>query len=933
MIEVAQATVTIIPTMRGSQQTITKDLSAETEPAAAKAGQSSGKKFTSSMGGAIKSGAKVLAAAVTASIASVTALGTSFFNAAKATAEFGDNIDKASQKLGISSDAYQEWDFICQHSGTSMDAMKTNMTKLSQAATKGSDAFEKLGFSAEEAQNMSREELWDRTVKGLTGVSDETERARIAQELFGKGATEMGALLNTSAEDIEAMRQQAHDLGIVMSEDDVKAAAAFQDSLQNLTQTFQGLKNKLMAEFMPGITDVMDGLTLIFSGDEEGGVAKIKEGIESISTKITEVLPTLVETGGQILTAIMGAITENLPLLVPLAADLLVSLGEAIITSLPTIMDAGVDILMALINAIIENGPELMAKGAVLLTNLVTSISEKLPEILALAGELIVTLVNGLIENAPQIVTGAIEGIKAFISGITEHLPEILAGGAEIIGTLLSGIVENAPALLESIGGTMGDIITAISGAIATILEALEPYAPFITEIVTTTVDKLPEIITAFTGLAETIGGIITTIVEAIAPYIPDITSMVTTTVEKLPEIIAAFSDLFEKIGPIIESIGGVIATIGTALSEVVTSLGTSVAGIVDSFSGLSSSLAEPITAIGSLIESIGTAIGTVIESIGTAVASINESFAKVLDSLKGVIDSIGEGAVKAGDGFSKLADAIIKLVNQTGFFDLAATLTAVATAVGSIADTGKKAGDAYKNLEKLITTLSSLAATDFGTMAADLELVANKLYVITIYTPTLKDTKTNLDALGKVNLSGLVKGLGDVDTKLTELDKTISSKMKSMTSTITTESGSWAGKIKEAVNSVKNILKNVSWSIPELKIPVKRPKFSVEGKWEYDKEGNVTKVPKINVEWYRRAATMGALFDSPTIIGVGDAAQPELLIGEDTLFNAIRQAVGDGGYNQTINITAPQGLDPAETARLIRNNSRQMIARMRGGV
>ena len=890
MIEVAQATVTIIPTMRGSQQTITKDLSAETEPAAAKAGQSSGKKFTSSMGGAIKSGAKVLAAAVTASIASVTALGTSFFNAAKATAEFGDNIDKMSQKIGLSTDAYQEWDFIAQHSGTSMESLKTSMVKLSTAAANGSDAFQKLGISAEDAQSMSREELWNKTVMALTSVEDETERARIAQELFGKGATEMGALLNTSAADIEAMRQQAHDLGIVMSEEDVKASAAFQDSLQNMTQSFDGLKNRMLSEFLPGITTVMDGLTQIFAGDEEGGVAKIKEGIESISTKITEVLPTLVETGGQILTAIMGAITENLPLLVPLAGDILVTLADAVITALPTLLTTGVEILTTLVNSIVENGPELMAKATVVLTNFMTSMGEKLPELLTTAADLVTTLVTGIIENAPQLVQGAAEGITKFIAGITEHLPEILAGGAEIIGTLLSGIVENAPALLESIGGTMGDITTSISGAIATILEALEPYAPFITEIVTTTVDKLPEIITAFTGLAETIGGIITTIVEAIAPYIPDITAMVTTTVEKLPEIVAAFTDLFSQVVPIIESIATVI-------------------------------------------ESVGTAIGTVVTAVGDAVATINESFAKVLDSLKGVIESIGDSALKSGQGFAMLADAIIKLVTQTGFFDLAATLTAVAAAVGSIADTGKKAGDAYKNLEKLITTLSSLASTDFGTMAKDLELVANKLYVITIYTPTLKDTKTNLDALGKVNLSGLAKGLGDVDTKLTELDKTISSKMKSMTSTITTESGSWAGKIKEAVNSVKNLLKNVSWDIPELKIPVKRPKFSVEGKWEYDKEGNVTKVPKINVEWYRRAATMGALFDSPTIIGVGDAAQPELLIGEDTLFNAIRQAVGDGGYNQTINITAPQGLDPAETARLIRNNSRQMIARMRGGV
>lgn len=891
MIEVAQATVTIIPTMRGSQQTITKDLSAETEPAAAKAGQKSGKKFTSTMSSAIKSGAKVLAAAVTASVASVTALGTSFFNAAKATAEFGDNIDKASQKLGISTDAYQEWDFICQHSGTSMDAMKTNMTKLSQAAAKGSDAFEKLGISAEEAQNMSREELWDRTVKGLTGVSDETERARLAQELFGKGATEMGALLNTSAEDIEAMRQQAHDLGIVMSEEDVKASAAFQDSLQNLTQTFQGLKNRLTAEFLPGITEVMDGLTMIFSGDAEGGVAKIKEGVESISTKITEVLPTLIETGSEIVTAILGAITDNLPLLIPLATTILTELATNIIAALPTLLDTGLQILTSLVGYIVDNGPTLMAKGAEVLTNFITALSERLPELLTTAADMVGTLLTGLIDNAPTLITGAAEAITSFVTGIVDHLPDVLAKGGEIVGSLLEGITTNLPALLEAVGGSMGDIVTSISEGIATILTALEPYAPAIAAIVDTTIERLPEIVTAFTGLAETVGSVITSIIEAIAPYIPDITAMVETTVSNIPLIVDAFSGLLAEVGPVIDSLGG-------------------------------------------LIESIGTAIGTVVEAVGSCVASINESFAKVLDSLKGVIDSIGEGAVKAGEGFATLADAIIKLVTQTGFFDLAATLTAVAAAVGSIADTGKKAGDAYKNLEKLIETLNSLASTDFGTMATDLELVANKLYIITVYTPTLKDTKKNLDELGRVNLSGLTRGLDDVNNKVVELDKTISNKMRNMTSIITKEAGSWSGYVKEAVNSIKNIFGGgFSWGIPELRIPVKRPKFSVSGKWEYDSEGNVTKAPRIDVEWYRRAATMGALFDSPTIIGVGDAAQPELLIGEDTLFNAIRQAVGDGGFNQTINITAPQGLDPAETARLVRNNSRQMLARMRGGV
>ena len=79
MIEVAQATVTIIPTMKGAQQTITKDLTSASEPAAEKAGKSSGKKFSSTFGDAVKSGARVIGTAIVASVAAVGTLSASFY--------------------------------------------------------------------------------------------------------------------------------------------------------------------------------------------------------------------------------------------------------------------------------------------------------------------------------------------------------------------------------------------------------------------------------------------------------------------------------------------------------------------------------------------------------------------------------------------------------------------------------------------------------------------------------------------------------------------------------------------------------------------------------------------------------------------------------------------------------------------------------------
>ena len=225
--------------------------------------QSLGSKIKSGLGTAGKIAAGALVAAGTAAVA----VSKAFMDGVNATAQYGDHIDKMSQKLGISATAYQEWDAILQHSGTSIDSMQRGMMTLSKAAENGSDAFEKLGISQEDVASMSQEDLFGAVIKGLQGMEEGSERAVLAQELLGGAAKELGPLLNTSAEDTEAMRQAVHDLGGVMSDDAVKAAAAYQDSLQDMQTAFGGLKNNMMSGFMPSLTKVMDGLTELFSHD------------------------------------------------------------------------------------------------------------------------------------------------------------------------------------------------------------------------------------------------------------------------------------------------------------------------------------------------------------------------------------------------------------------------------------------------------------------------------------------------------------------------------------------------------------------------------------------------------------------------------------------------------------------------------------------
>lgn len=174
------------------------------------------------------------------------------------TADLGDTIDKMSQKLGMSAKAYQEWDFIMEHSGASIDSMTTAMKTLASSAVTGKDALAELGITQADVAHMSQEELFSRTIAGLQGVTDTTRRTYLAGQLLGRGATELGALLNRSAEDTDNMRRRLEELGGVMSDRGVKNAAAYKDAITDIKAAFKGIYNTLAENVLPVLTKLIN---------------------------------------------------------------------------------------------------------------------------------------------------------------------------------------------------------------------------------------------------------------------------------------------------------------------------------------------------------------------------------------------------------------------------------------------------------------------------------------------------------------------------------------------------------------------------------------------------------------------------------------------------------------------------------------------------
>lgn len=445
--------------------------SADYEEKLSKAEKSTGS-FASKLKSGLATAGKVGAAAIGAVTTAAGVMTKTILDGTKEVAAYGDNIDKASQKMGISAEAYQEWDAVLQHSDTSIDVLQRGMMTMSKAVESGNKSFKKLGITEKQLAKMSQEEIFEKVIEGLQSMEEGTERTALASELLGGAAKELGPLLNTSADDTKKMRERVKELGGVMSNDAVKAAAAYQDSLQDMQTALDGAKRGITTEFLPAVTSVMDGLTEVFSGNGEGGLAKISEGIGQFVDKLSESMPRVLEFGSQIILSLSSAITENLPTLISAATQTILTLANGFLEQLPQILEVGLQILVSLAQGIAENLPTLIPTIVDVILKIVDILTDpaNLTVLLEASIAIILALANGLIDALPRLLEKAPEIVENLVTSIIDNASKLWDAAKELIDKLAEGIEkvwniikEKGPELIdklwEGIKSTWRDVL------------------------------------------------------------------------------------------------------------------------------------------------------------------------------------------------------------------------------------------------------------------------------------------------------------------------------------------------------------------------------------------------------------------------------------------------------------------------------------------
>lgn len=353
-----------------------------------------------------------------------TAAGTISALATKAI-NFGDDIDKTSQKLGLSNSAYQKWSVALQMAGAGVGNLQMAVRQLNnfydELSTGQGEAIETLkalGIEYADFVDMDNDTKLETIITALQGLEDQTDKTRIAQQLFGtRTYMELLPLLNQEAGSVQTLFDELEDMNILLSDDMIKSSASLDDKLTMLKYTIQSVGAILLSNFYEPIEKIVGGLQKMATGSDEA-LKEIEEGVSDLIGKTTEKLPEFVDKASEFLLLIIDGIFsgDKLTNLATSLIKLVEKLLFKIIDMLPELISA----LMSLVNALLVTLTNI--DWTTLLTSLISTIQNALLDLL-----LDENFLANIIKLALTLFSAIIEAIVSSGISIYDRLFDLFA--------------------------------------------------------------------------------------------------------------------------------------------------------------------------------------------------------------------------------------------------------------------------------------------------------------------------------------------------------------------------------------------------------------------------------------------------------------------------------------------------------------------------
>lgn len=246
-------------------------------------------------------------------------------------AEMSTELEVAAHRTGLNVEALQEYHYAAEQAGIGTERFNTVAQRLlrraadAQAGNKSlAQTFRQLGVSIEDADGKLRsaEDMLGQVADGLFRVENQGERVAAAFKLMDTDGSIMLNFLSRGSAGIAEMREEARQLGLVISGDAIMSMSEYGNQVQRLERQFEVARTEIAAAFLPVLRDVVVPLinqvvipalqnaaanirdfSLAFTETGPVGEAFRKDTISNISA--------LLELGNTALAVVQGVLTAT----------------------------------------------------------------------------------------------------------------------------------------------------------------------------------------------------------------------------------------------------------------------------------------------------------------------------------------------------------------------------------------------------------------------------------------------------------------------------------------------------------------------------------------------------------------------------------------------------------------------------------------------
>lgn len=667
-VELASAYVTIIPSLRGAEGAIQKELGGLDLGGV---GEQAGKTVTkglskqlSGMGSTLTGIGKTLTGAITVPIAGATTA------AAGLTAALGwgrlTSVDTAEAQLkGL---GYEAGD-VARISDQLTTDLEGGMMDMGQATSAAATA---MAAGVEEGAELTKYiQTLDSAVVGGTGTFEEMEQVfgrvmdqgKLTRNEFDIISQRMpgfsGAVQDAMGVSSDAMYDMLRE-GEITSDEFIDIMSDFSgDMAEEYAKTWPGMVQNTKAwigiigeQLLGGVFEqskesLSEFIDFLSSDEVVAWAAEVGESLGNAFSSLVNVVQSLLTWFIDLSPGMQGAIAGFVGLAVAagpvllIAGKLLTGLA-GMVTAFQT-LNGGLSTAGGLAGVLPRIGRGLlMILGPIGLVAAGFLLFTQYGDDIGGIADAVQDMAARVIEAIPELVDTVVSAIPGIIDGIIEAIPALLEAGQQILGSLIEGVIVALPLLLEGATAIITGLLEAITVALPLLLEV---GVQLLHGLIEGIVMALPIILEV--GL-QLLMALITGIIEALPILIETAVSLVTFLIEALIEAIplllgAGLQLLMGLIDGILEALPLLIEAAVTLVTELMTALVENLPLIIDAgielltglVSGLIDALPQLITGALTLVTELMTAL------IDNLPLIINAGIELLLGLIEGLINMI----------------------------------------------------------------------------------------------------------------------------------------------------------------------------------------------------------------------------------------------------------------------------------------------------